>query len=118
MIAATKPSKPGGGPAADLPVPQQIYRDRETLNASLGFNPNNSNIAWSSSKAGLGVVSNLSPEKIELAPAIKHKACSATLISARPALNLTIAANIIILAVAIILTISQISTFGLSWRGV
>ncbi len=69
-------------------------------------------------KPGWELLSNLSPEKIEFAPAIKHSACSAILISARPALNLTIAAGIIILAVAIILIISQISTLGLSWSGV
>ena len=60
----------------------------------------------SSSKAGLGVVSNLSPEKMELAPAIKHSACSAILISARPALNRTMAAGIIILAVAFVIAIA------------
>src|SRR6185312_2965184 len=89
-----------------------------SLKDSLGFNPSNLNIALSSSKSGLGVVNNFSPEKIEFAPAIKHNACSATVISLRPALNLTIAFGIIILAVAIILIISQISTFAFPSNGV
>src|SRR5450432_307010 len=75
-------------------------------------------MALSSSKVGFGVVSSLLPAKIELAPAIKQKACSGIVISARPALSLTMDFGINILAVAIMRTISQISTFGLFSRGV
>ena len=65
-----------------------------------------------SSNDGFGVVSNFSPANIEFAPAMKHNACSDTDISVLPALSRTIAFGISILAVAIILIISQISTFG------
>ena len=81
-----------------------------SLNATRGRNPSNSNSRLSSSNEGLGVVSSLSPAKIELAPARKQRACSAWLISARPALSLTMVAGIRIRAVAIIRTISQTST--------
>src|ERR1700748_1945904 len=65
------------------------------LKALRGVKPNNSNIAISSSNDGFGVVNNFSPAKIELAPAIKQKACSTTLISVRPAERRTTVLGII-----------------------
>src|SRR4051812_49382421 len=75
-------------------------------------------MAMSSSKEGFGVVSNFSPAKIELAPAIKHSACSTVLISVRPADNLTTVLGMMMRVVAIILTISQTDTRGWSASGV
>ena len=66
----------------------------------------------SSSKSGLAVVSSFSPVKIELAPAIKHNACSATDIRTRPADKRTRALGIVMRAVAIMRSISQIDTSG------
>ena len=83
-----------------------------SLNAVLALRPSIENIAMSSPKDGLGVVSNFSPAKMEFAPAIKQNACSEILISALPALRRTIVAGIRILAVAIMRTISQMSALG------
>src|SRR4030095_1035727 len=80
------------------------------LNALRGFKPRISNISMSSLIEGLGVVNNLSPANIELAPAIKHNACSGKLISKRPADKRNTVRGIIIRVVAIILTISHIET--------
>src|SRR5690606_25799021 len=87
---------------------------------SIGRNPKFFNICISSSTPGFGVTNKvcLSPVNIELAPAIKHQACSSSFISILPALNLTIEEGSTILAVAIILTISQVSILGRFSNGV
>ena len=64
------------------------------------------------------MVSSLSPENIEFAPAIKHNAWASGDISVRPADNRTILAGIIMRAVAIIRTISHDDTGILSSKGV
>ena len=72
----------------------------------------------SSSTSGFGVVSNLSPAKIEFAPAKKHIACPSLLIFVLPADKRTCVSGITILVVATILIISQISTGFSSSNGV
>jgi len=72
--------------------------------------PKSSNIFWSSVNSLLGVVSSLSPVKMELAPAKKHMACSDWLNRTRPAERRTIDLGITIRAVAIIRIISKIDT--------
>ena len=80
--------------------------------------PSTPSICISSLMSGLGVVSNLSPAKIELAPAKKHKACPSWLIWVRPADRRTCDSGITIRAVATIRTISKISTGLQSSKGV
>ena len=82
------------------------------LKALRGFKPSSSNIAMSVSKEGFGVVRSLSPANKELAPAIKHKACSTVLISVLPADKRTTVFGMMILVVAIIRTMSQTETRG------
>jgi hypothetical protein len=85
---------------------------RPYLNAALGFNPSAANNSMSSLKAGFGVVSNLSPAKIEFAPAKKHKACASALIDNLPADKRTADFGITIRVTATIRTISQTGTAG------
>ncbi len=89
----TKCGQEAGGEIRVIPIvlqgKLQFTSSFSCLKLSLGFNPSNSNIARSSSQSGLGVVSSFSPAKIELAPAMKQRACSARLISVLPALSLT-----------------------------
>ena len=80
--------------------------------------PRTSSMCISSLISGLGVVRSLSPAKIELAPAKKHKACPSRDIFIRPAERRTWDCGITMRAVAIIRTISQISTGGSSSSGV
>src|SRR5690242_3284781 len=75
-------------------------------------------MAISSSNDGLGVVNSFSPANIELAPAIKQKACSTVLISVRPADKRTTVLGITMRVVAIMRTISHIETRGCSANGV
>mmetsp|Transcript_44889 Transcript_44889/g.94190 ORF Transcript_44889/g.94190 Transcript_44889/m.94190 type:complete len:218 (-) Transcript_44889:815-1468(-) len=78
--------------------------------AGLPTNPNLLKSAVSSSKAGLSVVNNLSPLKIELAPAWNIKYCSASEKESLPALRRTIVRGMTMRAVAIILAMSKAST--------
>ena len=62
--------------------------------------------------SGLGVVNNLSPAKMEEAPAIKQRACPSSDISVRPADNRTTALGITIRAVATMRNMSQMGTIS------
>ena len=75
-------------------------------------------MCMSSSKEGLAVVRSFSPAKMELAPAMKHRAWSERDMSFLPALSLTTLLGMMILAVAIIRSISSMLTFWLFSRGV
>src|SRR3989338_8298305 len=67
--------------------------------------------SWVSRSASrFGVVSSFSPAKIELAPAKKQSACASSEREARPALRRTNDFGISILAVAIVLTNSKVSS--------
>src|SRR6185437_12606989 len=59
-------------------------RTHESASSSIGCRPSLSNSAMSWSFSGLPAVNKVSPTKIELAPAKKHKACISSLIAVRP----------------------------------
>ena len=64
----------------------------------------------SAKASGLGVVSSLSPAKMEPAPAKKQRAWPSGLISVRPALRRTVVVGNTMRVTAIIRTISKMST--------
>ena len=80
--------------------------------AGFPIKPNLTNKSLSLSMPGLLVVNNLSPLKIEFAPALNIIYCSASVKDSLPAESLTIVFGITILAVAIIRAISKASTFA------
>ncbi|MNN04805.1 hypothetical protein D3C81_1175410 [compost metagenome] len=75
-------------------------------------------MSMSSLTSGLGVVRSLSPEKIEFAPAKKHKACPSVLMLVRPAERRTCVVGNKIRAVATMRTISHIETVSMTSIGV
>ena len=84
----------------------------------LGVRPSVASMAVSRSVEGFGVVSNLSPANMELAPARKQRACSDSGISRRPAESRTMAVGMMIRAVAIIRSMDQTLTLGEPSSGV
>ena len=74
--------------------------------------PSFANKAASALSPALGVVSNLSPVKIELAPARKQSACVLSLMLSRPADSRTIERGIVIRATATVRTNSMSSIFA------
>mmetsp|Transcript_39627 Transcript_39627/g.95329 ORF Transcript_39627/g.95329 Transcript_39627/m.95329 type:complete len:201 (+) Transcript_39627:140-742(+) len=94
-----------------------ITSDGATLGpawAGLPTNPNFSNNCISSLNAGFSVVNNLSPLKMEFAPAWNIKNCSASENDNLPALRRTMVRGMTMRAVAIIRAISNASTLAIS----
>src|SRR5689334_1214667 len=85
---------------------QDEFLDVSQLSA-MGLSPSFSNRMRSESVSGLGVVSSLGPQKMELAPARKHSAWVSSLISSRPADSRTMDLGMVMRATAMVRTKSS-----------
>ncbi|EAU66596.1 hypothetical protein STIAU_3593 [Stigmatella aurantiaca DW4/3-1] len=121
LQGAAQPSRRQGlqvllGPGRGRPRPcrQGIRLRREAhsrdTSGARGWMPAFSSKAMSRVYSGLPVVSSFSPKKSELAPASMHRSCASSFICMRPADSRTMARGMSRRAVAMVRTISTVST--------